>query len=249
MLLRNLFEFIVASPVVTASTVVSLSCASILVVKVAANDSSEMESSISAGSVSISSSIMQHSEAEQNSSFIDNNVNEYINDTYQNSSVNSNASAGSSGTRRNNHKKSQSNIKLANVNHNYYGTGSTSLAFEEPSNSAEYNDPAFSFYSGGANSVNSSTTTNTTNITSPDSSNTDNDSVPREKVDNPVTPDDTVLSEGACSVPLTHEVQIDLDETQYISCCPVVASGPPCLCTFTREDASGSSSQVVNSCS
>ncbi len=234
MLLRNLFEFIVASPVVTASTVVSLSCASILVVKVAANDSSEMESSISAGSVSISSSIMQHSEAEQNSSFIDNNVNEYINDTYQNSSVNGNASAGSSGTRRN--------------NHNYYGTGSISLEFEEPSNSTEYNDPAFSFYPGGSNSVNNSTVTNTNNSTSSGSNSisTTDGAIPDPT---PNVPDDAALPDVEYPVILAHEVQIDLDETQYISCRPVEANGPPCLCTFTREDASGSSSQVVNSCS
>ncbi len=45
-----------------------------------------------------------------------------------------------------------------------------------------------------------------------------------------------------------HSVQIDLDETQTISCRPVVENGPACMCTLTITDLTGTVVELMDNC-
>lgn len=57
------------------------------------------------------------------------------------------------------------------------------------------------------------------------------------------------LPESEFPVALENTVKTDIDESQHISCRPVVANGLPCMCTLTMTDANGSISEVVDNCS
>lgn len=109
----------------------------------------------------------------------------------------------------------------------------SSLNFSVPDNNGE---------------VSSNTIVAEPSINSSGSSNVSTNNV--EKSESPIT--SSVASDDDVSVlyPVEneHTVQIDLDETQTVSCRPVVENGPPCMCTYTKTNELGSVSEVVNNC-
>ncbi len=259
--LHNLLNTMFASPIMAVSAVVSIACASILVVNISANFSSEgsvLSSDVSRGDV-LSGDAPGNTFGNNPVTQPDNAGYDYRTEDSPEQSVNSPHTAGRYiSPQRAAQSRTDPAIKSkTNQNHNtFYSDGQYYAEdFDQRNeNPALNNNNSSSLfnYSNVGNSNFSATTdsasTNTNNV-----GNSDNNTVFSTTNDNPIVAsdaDDNVPTSGNdFPVSLENTVKIDLDETQTISCRPIVANGPPCMCTFTLSDAGGSVSEVVDNCS
>jgi len=260
MLLRNLLDFMFASPVMAVSSLVSVACASILVVNISSNMSTSNEIASTSNDGNYRDAAFQQNSFSQESSIYKNQSSAGRHDQqksdYQTRKHSSNQSG--PGSKR----KSPGRDKNSVVNTNdskhrgqYYVDDYSGLPTSSESQSYN-NAPSLFNYSdsGNTSSVNTSTSTSATSATSTGNTGTGATTTTESDTTSDVTEFDVIsdtsdTAESDFPATLENTVKIDLDETQIISCRPVVANGPPCMCTFTTSDASGSVSEVVDNCS
>jgi len=238
MLLRNLLDFMFASPVMAVTSLVSAACASILVVNISSNMSISNEVVRSSSQETLSNKY-QNSVEHSNLLETDEQAGEY-------SSNKLNAGFKSNGLSSD--RKSAKSTNDSNIRDQLYVDDNRGLPTNSDSPSFNNKTPSIFNYSsiGNSSSVNT-TSTSATNTSTSSTITIESDTTPN--INDPDVIPDINNIENEFPASLDNTVKIDLDETQTISCRPVVANGPPCMCTFTTSDASGSVSEVVDNCS
>ncbi len=239
MLLRNLLDFMFASPVMAVASLVSVACTSILVVNISSN-------------MSISNEIVRSSSQETLSDKYQNNVehSKLLKTDEQAGEYSPNKlNAGFKSNGLSSDRKSAKNTNGSNIRDQYYIDDDSGLPTN--SDSPSFNNKTSSLFNysnnGNSSSVNT-TSTSTTNTSSTTTTEGDTTSIVD---DSDVFFDTNDNTENEFPASLESTVIEDLDITQTISCRPVVANGPPCMCTFTMSDASTDTSvtEVVDNCS
>jgi hypothetical protein len=110
--------------------------------------------------------------------------------------------------------------------------------------------PLLDFSGGPTANTLTTNAVSTNNIGSTSTGSTNSD--PAAATDASKTTDgnlDAALFENNFPASKEGEVKISIDETHYISCQPIEANGPPCMCTYTVVDADGSNSWTEDNCS
>lgn len=267
MLLRNVYNFIFASPVTIIASVVSVACAGILIVSISSN----MKSSVSTETVSNWSVSGDFNNDESSESYGEASTD------MKTTSLNSEQDEGKDsaypprnkpqGSASDSH--SSSATKRQNVNRNNTPAQNSSYRnYQEQGYSEEravqsttingvstYSKPSSLNFSNtsttntSATSSNSGSSTNTGSVATSGSSSSTNSGSSSGTTSSGNSSANTSITENNFPASKENEVKISIDETHYISCQPVEANGPPCMCTYTIVDADGSSSRTEDNCS
>ncbi len=237
MLLRNLLDFMFASPVMAVSSLVSVACTSILVVNISSNMTTQNEAAGISDKNYRDASFQRNSSGSKDTSYVNQGSDEQLKADFQSGAYSSNQpGSGFKGNRSNTNRNLIGNSQYYVDDYNDVATSNENPAYSNAPSLLNYSN------NGNANSVSSPSATSA-NTTATENNATSNVT---GFEDNPYTSD---TQESDFPASLENTVKVDLDETQTISCRPVVADGPPCMCTFTLSDANGSTSEVVNNCS
>ena len=239
MQLRNILDFIFASPVTIVSSIVSVVCVGILVVNITSNGVSSSTVDDAPGGVNNHGALLHRNDVNPDNTHYENQTKAeqsgYLQPAYPSREYTSTQTGGRS-------KRDYINTgrRFVNSTNDGSSTDSPSAIINNRSSIFNYSNDG---HLTGVNTTNSSAININTTGSNESSSSTVIDHVVISDAD-----EDTGTENNFPSS-LENTVKIDLDETQIISCRPVVANGPPCMCTFTTSDASGSVSEVVDNCS
>ncbi len=237
MQLRNILDFIFASPVTIVSSIASVVCVGILVVNISSNGVPSSTVDDAPGGVNNHGASLHRNDVNPDNTPYENKTKAERSGDLQPAYPSREYTSTQTGTGS---KRDYINTgrKFVNSTNDGSSTDSTSAIINNRSSIFNYSNDG---HLTGVDTTNSSTTNTTGN----------NESNSSTVTDHVVTSDadEDTGTENNFPSSLENTVKIDLDETQIISCRPVVANGPPCMCTFTTSDASGSVSEVVDNCS
>lgn len=272
MLFRTLFNFVFASPVTIVTTVVSVACAGVLVVKVssyieATSDSEDVSVNVTKHVPASSSSNRTDSQKIDANRPVSNRQTDFEQDddatpAYQQrnlSSGNNRTTQKKNYTNKNRNTDTNQNDNNTNEQHFLDETEGLLTGSDRPT--SNNNGPSIFNYSNVGGS--SSATTSSPASSSPSSSTTvtesntgASDSETPSPTDDPESdpvdkPEDDPEEKPKCDefpASLEYEIPITADRTDSVSCVPIVANGRPCMCTHTIVDGDDITSWVEDNC-
>jgi hypothetical protein len=251
-LTHKIIDSVIANPIPVVFSIVIITCVTVLFIRIT-SDTTDIASNVgSTTSVSkpyVDINTIQHEVHQPNYELDVTNAGINNSNRFQSTTNNTNHSRYSS------NKPDRNNINSTgynNTSHAEDGFIDNLVRSSEGDVSIQstINQTGISFSTGLVDTRSSPISIDSTidNTASSPSESDTNQHQPTDPSDTPETPDVNEESDIACTVTSEHTVQIDLDETQTISCCPIVENGPSCMCTLTTTDASGTDVEVMNNC-
>ena len=244
--LRTLFDFLFASPVILVSAVLSIASASILVISISSNIDDD---SVTSSSIVNPGSRAEHAEPRfsRSGSITDSVHDGSDSSAFKSANQSSGPVSGNTGARSSREYKYRSKQGTINTGQQYYPSG----LYEGQSDAAG----DFSSTDNNSNRQSLFNYSDTSSASISGTANADSDSVTSENDavlnDTPAVAPDGGNTEINFPPSMEEEVITDLGVTQTISCRPVVANGPPCMCTITTTDTNTNRivSEVDDNCS
>ena len=235
---RNIIDFIVSSPVVSASLAISLSCVLILTLNINTRqyDSDDISSPVSDEyqylEVTLDDKLKQNDAAFSDIAGTETS-NRLLSGNRQRSAESESYSSGTHNARTVVPDQTYSDDRYFETVNN---KGADSPGYNNMNTfSTTTNTGAANFESGSSNTFSNTTVTRS-------------DTTKSQNVTENTGSSDSPESEKTYPVTLENSVKIDHDETQTISCRAIVAGGPPCMCILTIADANGSVTETVDNC-
>jgi hypothetical protein len=242
-LTRKIIDSVIANPITVVFGIVMVICVTVLFDRITSDDSnfgSNEGVTTPVSTPSVDRNVIQH---EGNRPYYEGKVtNTGVNNAsrFQSTSKNTNRSRNNSSNNPdydgiNSSEFNNTNNQVINSD----GDVSTKVKF----NQTNISFPAKFVDTSSSNFIDSTVDNTASSVLESDTNTPPDTSDPDE------TPDiDPPVPEVSCTATSEYTVQIDLDETQSISCCSIVANGPSCMCTLTTTDASGTVVEVMNNC-